>query len=232
MKKFITGRVPFLLIVIALAIFNVIFWPIVCSNGIANSKASVWVGYGFLTFSFCVCAACTFIRKTNKNVQVALLPLLRVTFIYLVLSIIFNIILMCVNTENWVWGVIIDAIMLLIYCAAFLITFKHFDRVNTNTKVREKRMKDWRLVAVSVSSLVSSVTDKEIKDALNKLYEHIKTSSSASNETISSSEEELEEQIITIKSLIRNEADKESILKAIRIAEDILRERNQKLLIR
>lgn len=232
MKKFITGRVPFLLICIAFVALNVCFWPIVCSKGIENAKTSVWIGYGFLAGAFAICAACTFLKMFNKNVQVALIPLFKVSTSYLSFSIIFNIIAMCVNTDNYIWVVVIDSLIVLFYLAAFLITFKHFDRVNTNTQVREKRMKDWRLVATSVSSILSFVEDKDVKIALNKFYEHVKTSSTASSEVTRSVEEELEEQIITIKSLVRNDADKESILKAIKVAEALLKERNQKLMIR
>lgn len=232
MKKFITSRVPFLLIVLAFVALNVCFWPIVCSNGIENAKTTVWIGYGFLSGAFVICAACTFIKTFNKNAKVALLPLFKVTSSYFFISIIFNIVVMCVNTDNWIWAVIIDVICLLVYCAAFLITFKHFDRVNTNTQVREERMKDWRLTASSISSIISFINDDEVKAALNKFYEHVKTSSTASSANTKAVEEELNDQIVTIKSLAKNGADKETLLNAIRIAEALLKERNQKLMIR
>lgn len=232
MKKFINGRVPFLLICIAFVALNLCFWPIVCSNGIENAKTSVWIGYGFLAGAFAICAVCTFIKMHNKNVQVALVPLFKVSSTYLFFSIIFNIIVMCINTDNYVWAVILDSLIVLIYLAAFLISYKHFNRVNENTEVREKRMKDWRLVASSVSSILSFTEDKDIKLALNKFYEHVKASSTASSEVTRSVEEELSDQIVTIKSLIKSDADKETILKAIKFAEALLKERNQKLMIR
>ncbi len=232
MKKFITGKVPLLLVIIGFLILNCVFWPIVASKDISTAKASVWLGYGFLTGTFIVCGLSTLIKVYNKNVSTSLLPIFLVTSGYLGVSSIFNIIVMAVNTDNYIWGLIVNLILVLLYLAFFLVAYKHLTRVNDNTARRETRMKDWRLVAVSVSNILSYTTDSDVKKELNELYESIKNSSTASNEKTKEIEEELNEQIVTIKSLIKNGAEKAAILNAIVIAKALLKNRNQILVIK
>ena len=66
-----------------------------------------------------------------------------------------------------------------------------------------------------------------MKKALAKFADNIKMSSSRSTEKTVSIEGELNEQIVTIKSLLKNDADEEQILKAVKIGEALLVQRNQ-----
>ena len=66
--------------------------------------------------------------------------------------------------------------------------------------------------------------------ALKKFREDIDCSSTASSEATKETEKELDEQIITIKSLLKAGSDKETVLKAIRVAGGILKTRNQLLM--
>lgn len=232
MKKFVTGRVPLLIVIIAFLIFNCIFWPIVATNDISNTKTTLWLGYGFICGVFLICALTTLIKVHNKNVSISILPIFIVTSGYLAVSLLLNIIAMIVNSDEYLWALIINLILLLGYIAFFLVAYKHFARVNDNTAIRETRMKDWRLVAVSVSGIISFTDDPDIKKELNDLYTTIKCSSSASNANTKEVENELNDQITTIKSLIKNGADKKNILDAIKIAKALLKARNQMLAIR
>lgn len=231
MKKILTSRVPLLLVIICFAILNCVFWPIAAPS-LSASKATLWIGYGFLTGTFVIVALMTFIKVYNKNTVTSLAPIFLVTTGYLTLSAIINIIAMALNSENYIWALVTNFILLLLFVAAFLVANKHFARVNENTARRETRVRDWRMTAVDVSGLIAFSSDDEVTAALKKLKEDIEYSSSASSEKTKNVEEELDEQIITIKSMLKNNMDKETVLKAIHVAESILKNRNQILMVR
>ena len=232
MKKFITGRVPLILVGIALLILNVVFWPIVGPKLDGDTiKSSLWVGYGFLTGAFVIVGATTFIKIHNKNVVTSLAPIFLVTMSYFVLAIILNVICMIINTDEIIAQIVINAVLILLFVAALIIAYKHFSRVNDNTAKREERMEGWRMVSINISSLLAFATDEEVKAALKKLKENVDYSSSHGNEKTKAIEEELNEQIITIKSMLKNGSEKDTTLKAIAVAEALLKNRNQFLMV-
>ncbi len=235
MKKFITSHVPLLLVVICFLILNCVFWPIVgteLGKDPSSIHITVWLGYGFVTGCYVLCGLVTFLKVFNKNVVTSFAPIFIVTFGYLVVASIFNLIGMIVNTDNYLWDLITNIILLLIFVAVFLIVYKHFTRVDDNTKRREERVKDWRTIAVTVSNLKSYSEDEEINSAITKLYDDVKYSSSASSDKTKEIETEFEEQITAIKMMLKNDSDKETVLKALKTAEKILQNRNQLLAIR
>ena len=229
MKKFLTSRVPLLLVIISLALFNVVFWAIVGKH-IDALHIGLWIAYGFLTTAFVVVGAVTFIPVKNKNTIASFSLIFIVTTAFLGLSLLINIIVMAVNSDDFVWPLVLNAIVLFVYMAAMLIAYKHLSRVDDNTVARETRMRDWRTVSINVTGLFNLTDDAEVLAALKKFREDIDCSSTASSEATKETEKELDEQIITIKSLLKAGSDKETVLKAIRVAGGILKTRNQLLM--
>ena len=91
-------------------------------------------------------------------------------------------------------------------------------------------MSNWNMMGVTVNGLREYTDDQEIRDAITGLYETVKYSSSRTTDESLPIEKEFEEQIAFIKTSLRNGADKESVLKAIRIAHGIIKTRNQVLM--
>lgn len=229
MKKFITSKVPLIVIILALAIFNVIFWPIVGPK-IQHSMACLWVGYGFLTAAFVIVGALTFIPLKSKNNFVATLPVFFTAMIYFGIALIVNIIFMCIKSNNITAPLVINGILLLLFLIFLVISYKSFSRVEDNTQRREQRVKQFRTYAIEVSSIKEVAADDEVKAALAKLQDNINYSSTASNANTVEKEVEFAEKIQQIDGLVNNNGEKEEILKAISDAERILKVRNQILM--
>ena len=230
MSKFFKTKTPLILVMILFALFNVIFW--VCVNP-KEAHATVWVGYAFLTLAIIILGAMTFLFKLKSDTTLTTLAaVLYLAVAYFIVAFLLNLILMLVNGEKATAGIVLNVILLLIFAAAFVILYKSFSRVQDNTAAREKRMRELRLTGVKVSGLTYLTTDPEIIAAIRKFKDDIDNSSSRGNESTQVVEEQLDQQIDIIRTLLTNGADNEAVLRALRGAEGLLKQRNQLLIIR
>ena len=230
MSKFFKTKTPLILVMILFALFNVIFW--VCVNP-KEAHATVWVGYAFLTLAIIILGAMTFLFKLKSDTTLTTLAaVLYLAVAYFIVAFLLNLILMLVNREKATAGIVLNVILLLIFAAAFVILYKSFSRVQDNTAAREKRMRELRLTGVKVSGLTYLTTDPEIIAAIRKFKDDIDNSSSRGNESTQVVEEQLDQQIDIIRTLLTNGADNEAVLRALRGAEGLLKQRNQLLIIR
>lgn len=229
MKKFLRTKTMLLLVLIGFAIFNVIFWPI-CANHMDTRNIGCWLGYGFLCFGFILLGASIFIQSKTPHAAETVLPLAICSGIYFVVMAITNTTVTLVNSEQFTATIVINLIEILLYTAAFVICYRYFGRVNEAIAAQKKRMSNWNMMGVTVNGLREYTDDQEIRDAITGLYETVKYSSSRTTDESLPIEKEFEEQIAFIKTSLRNGADKESVLKAIRIAHGIIKTRNQVLM--
>ena len=229
MKKLITTRVPLLIVIIACAIFNVVFWPITATH-LDAVKAGQWVGYAFIMVAFAITAALTFIPLRSKNNFTSTLPVFFSVVGYFAIAFIFNLIVVFIPNKEIVYVFVVNGVLLLIFLALLIVSYKSFSRTEDNTARREARMKQFRLYAVEVGSAKDAAQDEEVKGLLKKLQEDIGFSSPASNANTVEKEVEFAEKIQQINELVNKGADKEEILKAINDANRILKVRNQILM--
>lgn len=230
MSKFFKTKTPLILVALLLILFNVIFWVSVKP---AEANATVWVGYAFLTLAIIILGAMTFIFKLKSDTTMTtLVAVLYLAMGYFAVAFILNLILMLVNGEKATAGIILNVIVLILFIAVFVILYRSFSRVQDNTAAREKRMRELRMTGVKVSGLTYLTTDQEIIAAIRKFKDDIDNSSSRGNENTQAIEEQLDQQIDIIRTLLTNGADNEAVLRALRGAEGLLKQRNQLLIIR
>ena len=230
MSKFFKTKTPLILVALLLVLFNVIFWVSVKP---AEANATVWVGYAFLTLAIIILGAMTFIFKLKSDTTMTtLVAVLYLAMGYFAVAFILNLILMLVNGEKATAGIILNVIVLILFAAIFVILYRSFSRVQDNTAAREKRMRELRMTGVKVSGLTYLTTDQEIIAAIRKFKDDIDNSSSRGNENTQAIEEQLDQQIDIIRTLLTNGADNEAVLRALRGAEGLLKQRNQLLIIR
>lgn len=230
MSKFFKTKTPLILVALLLVLFNVIFWVSVKP---AEANATVWVGYAFLTLAIIILGAMTFIFKLKSDTTMTtLVAVLYLAMGYFAVAFILNLILMLVNGEKATAGIILNVIVLILFIAIFVILYRSFSRVQDNTAAREKRMRELRMTGVKVSGLTYLTTDQEIIAAIRKFKDDIDNSSSRGNENTQAIEEQLDQQIDIIRTLLTNGADNEAVLRALRGAEGLLKQRNQLLIIR
>ena len=122
---------------------------------------------------------------------------------------------------------LINAIFMIGFIILFLVFARSKHLVEEKTIAREERMDTWSGTFSDAYALQNFTTNETLKKALAKFADNIKMSSSRSTEKTVQIEGELNEQIVTIKSLLKNDAEEEQVLKAVQIGEALLVQRNQ-----
>ena len=232
MKKFLNTRVPLILVIILCAVIQVIFWPIVTSDivgDIALLKSGVWVGYAFLNVAFIVVGAITFLKIKSKSVIQALVPFFIACCLYLAASVLLNIIVMVFNLDYLI-PLVINLVFTLLFGAALLIIYKSFSRVAENTAAREERMATARITQAEVIGLKNLTSDAEILAEIKKLIDDFTYSSTRSTPETLRYDEDFKKDVAAVESLLKMNAEKDAIIKAINVARNTLKLRNQVLL--
>jgi hypothetical protein len=229
-RNWIFAHIPFLIVVGVFIIFNIAFWPSVSGYlKDPGAHANFWASFAFLMVAFCAVGAISFTKLRTKNAVVTIVPIFAITVGYIVLSLIFNIIMMAVDKFNphIVITCLINAILMIGFIILFLIFARSKHLVEEKTIAREERMDTWSGTFSDAYALQNFTTNETLKKALAKFADNIKMSSSRSTEKTVQIEGELNEQIVTIKSLLKNDAEEEQVLKAVQIGEALLVQRNQ-----
>ena len=232
--KFLQGNTGKLIVGIGALAFNVVFWVIVAvAVKLENTHATLWWGYGFAMFSFLPLLGVMFIPIKNRLSGHVLNGLYGVTALYMGLTFVMNLIFMIVNTDHqggFVTQIVLNVLLLLAYIALAFIFIKRFSKVQANDIKREEQMRDLKLVFTKVSAVSNQAEDPEVKAELIKLRQRVNNSSSAGNEHTQEYDKQFEDQINVVQDMLNANVEKEEVLKAIKVANNILTTRNQILL--
>ncbi len=230
MKNFIKTKVPFIILCLVFALFNLLFF-VLADLPLLNVGA--WLGFGFICLAFILVGIFSLgFKLKSKSTMTTIWPMFYVCAGYLAVSLIANIIFMAVNPLNATACAVVNAIILVIAVALFLIAYKSFSRVSDNTEKRETRVVALREMSVKVNALNFLAQDDDVKKVIKKLKEDLDYSTSAGNAASASYEEKFADQIETINTLLIAKADKEAVLEALDVAANLLKVRNQMIMAR
>lgn len=230
MNAFIKKKTPFLIVCLLFILFNLLFFVLVPYD---TAKVSIWLSYAFLVVAFLIVGCITlFLKLENKRNMTTLIPLFYATVFYFALTLVANVILMLVNSENATPDVVINAVILILFAITFLLAYKSFGRVADNSARQTARVQALRELSVKVNSLTFFTKDADVVNAIRKLKADVDDSSSAGTEASRTYEEQFAEQIETIRVLLTSGAEKDAVLAAVEAAGNLLKVRNQMLMIR
>ncbi len=235
MKNFIKTKVPFIIVCLAFILFVGLFF-VISGDKLDTFNTSLWLGFAFICLAFILIGVFTFTFKLkSKSTMTTIWPMFYVLGGYLLITLIANIIFMAINSPErgaTIASSVINAIIIIVAIALFLLAYKSFSRVSDNTEKREKRVAALREMYVRVNGLSSLTTDSDIRTIIGKLAERVRYSTSAGTPASAPYEEQFAAQIETINTLLLTKADKQEVLEALKIAVNLLTTRNQMLLAR
>lgn len=227
MDKILKSKTTLLIVGILFAVFNAIFFIITKAEG----EASRWIAFSSINLAFVIVGAMTFIFSLkSKSTLTTLVGALYLAVGYFAVAFIVNLIIIFINAKTFIFTIIINILIVAAFLILFLITYKSFSRVQDNSVRRETRMRELRQTSIQVNTLTYLTNDMEIKNAIKKFKENLDYSSSAGSEATAKTEQQIDEQIETIRTLLSSNADKQAILSAIQMAENLLKTRNQILM--
>ena len=187
-----------------------------------------WGGYIFTMLAFAIRAIylCCFGSLTQSKTIVTRLPLITGVFAYLGITLVINIIFLCLDKDsNATAMVIINIFILLIFTIYTIVMYMYtrgMSQASQNvTTVRQTA----NLMEISVSSLMILAKDETVKAALVKLKERVEYGERIppnARPEVQSAHQQVNTQIEVIRTLLSSGADTETVLSAIEQCKGLL----------
>ncbi len=224
MKK--TFKSYFAAWVILFALFNIIcFVTPNESAGLTKFGGAFWSGYVFITLAFIGQLYCAFIAFKAENLQKLFynLPLIKISYTGLILTVIFGAICMAIpNLPNWI-GIIVCLIILAFNAIAVIkakAAAEVVSAVDDKTKAQTFFIKS---LTVDSEGLIARAQTEEIKNECKKVYEAVRYSDPMSNAALAAQEAQITLKINELAAAVNaNNADntKKSANELIILIED------------
>ena len=205
---------------ILLALFNTLAFLLPTVRGI-----TFWIGYSFVTLAVVLFAAVMLFlfEKKKKKRTFLRLPLISVTWIYLILQTIVGLGQIFSPVFPYVPALIIDGCL----AGFFIILLLASKAAGESIEKQEAHIAEKVYFINNMQLLLSPVKtdDAEIAQKINALSEDIKFSDPMSHSMLSELEKQIEAKIVLLKADV---SDKEKAMADIESISDLLKERNQK----
>lgn len=179
---------------ILLAVFNVIcFITPDETAGMSKFGGAFWAGYIFITIAFIGQLVCAYIalKTDNKTKLFYNIPIIRVSYTGLILTLVFGALCMAIpNLPNWV-GIIV-CVLVLAFTAIAVIKAKAASDVveNIDKKVKAQTL-FVKSITVDAESLLARAATPEAKDACKKVFEAVRYSDPMSNDALAGVESQI-----------------------------------------
>lgn len=190
---------------ILFALFNVLcFVTPNESVGMSKFGGAFWAGYIFITIAFIgqlVCA-CIALKTDDKTKLFYNIPIIRLSYTGLILTMIFGGLCMVIpDLPNWV-GILICLLILAFNAIAVIKAKAAADIVeNVDTKVKTQTF-FIRSLTVDADTLMASAESDEAKAACRKVYEALRYSDPMSNEALATVENQIAQKFGALSSAV------------------------------
>lgn len=192
---------------ILFAIFNLVCF--VTPNeveGMSKFGGAFWAGYVGITLAFIgqiVCAYFAF-QASSKEKFFLNIPLIRISYITLVLTVIFGAICMLIpNLPNW-FGIIICFAILALGAISVIKAKAAAEVVEAVGEKVKAKTAFIKTLIVDAESLIASAKTDEIKADCKKVYEALRYSDPVSSEALFEIEREIESKLALLKQAVKD----------------------------
>ena len=193
--------------VILVALFNAIVF-ITPSEYEGESKFTdtFWIGYALVMVAFLGQLICSYIGLKDDNLTKVFynIPLLRVSVIGLVVSVIAGSILMAIPTvESWIAAIICLIVLALVAIATIKakVVGDVVDSIDKKIKEQTYFIKN---LTVDAQNLLARANTPETKSVVNKVYEAIRYSDPMSNDNLNEIESKIGYEFKSFEMAVKN----------------------------
>lgn len=185
MKKCLKYYIPCWAVL--LAAFNVITFAVPVTVNVNKFSPSFWIGYGFVTLAFIVQLVCSliFFKQDTKEKRFLNIPVISLSYMALLLSIIIGAVAMAVPFIPYWVGIILDVLIVAFYAIAIISSKAAADTIENIDKKVKTQTFFIKSLTVDAESLLPRAKSDETKAIAKKLYEAIRYSDPMSNEALS-----------------------------------------------
>lgn len=193
--------------VILVALFNAIVFITPSEyNGVDKFTDTFWIGYTLVTIAFIGQLVCSYIGLKEDNLTKVFynIPLLRISIIGLVVSIIAGAVLMAIPTiESWIAAIVCLVILGLVAIATIKaeVAGGVVSAIDNKIKAQTFFIKN---LTVDAQNLLARANTPETKSVVNKVYEAIRYSDPMSNENLNDIESRIGYEFKTFEMAVKN----------------------------
>ncbi len=193
--------------IILVALFNAIVFITPSEyNGVDKFTDTFWIGYTLVTIAFIGQLVCSYIGLKEDNLTKVFynIPLLRISVVGLVVSIIAGAVLMAIPTvESWIAAIICLVILGLVAIATIKaeVAGDVVSAIDNKIKAQTFFIKN---LTVDAQNLLARANTPETKAVVNKVYEAIRYSDPMSNENLNDIESRIGYEFKTFEMAVKN----------------------------
>ncbi len=192
MKKSI--KIYALIWAILLAVFNVICFVTPGEiAGMSKFGGAFWAGYIFITLAFIGQLVCAYmaLRTDDKQKLFYNIPVIRISYIGLILTLVFGALCMAIpDLPNWV-GIIVCFLVLAFTAIAVIKAKAASDIVgNVDGKIKSQTL-FIKSLTVDAENLLDRAKSEEAKSACKKVYDAVRYSDPMSDDALAGIESEI-----------------------------------------
>ncbi len=192
---------------ILVAVFNVLVFATPSEyNGESKFTGTFWIGYTLSMLGFAGQLVCAYVGLGNENLKKVFynIPLLRVSSIGLIVSVITGSIFMAIPTaQPWIAG-IISVIILAVVAIATIKAKSAGDIVSGIDEKIKTQTYFIKNLTVDAESLMTRANTPESKAITKKVYESIRFSDPMSNDNLSDIEGRINYEFKTFETAIKS----------------------------
>ena len=205
---------------VLLVLFNIISFVSVGWAEQEKYTVSFWIGYTVILLAFIGQLICAYIAFKAENAQKLFynIPLIRVSFIGLILSFIFGGLCMLISPLPYWVGIILCAIVLAVTVISIVTGAAASDIISSKDNQIKAKTLFVKALTADAESLMGRAQSDTVKAAVKKVYEAVRYSDPVSNEALAS----IESQIIVKFSAFSDAVEAGNQETAETIAEELL----------
>lgn len=210
------------------AIFPVIFNAMFFTLGGTDHPASVWISYGFVHFAYVTTLATPYLIREGKSAAVFGFSLLSVSYTYFFLEIITGVIFILAAPAGYKAAFLTQLCIAAIWAIGFLSNMQANEHTAEAEEKRQPQIEYVKNATAEMAAMLDSVSDRETKKKIEKVYDAINSSPVRSHANVAS----LESRIIIAISDLRagmNTAERSAVQNQADALLTMVNERNRQL---
>lgn len=176
---------------ICLAVFNLVIFVTPSEiAGVSKYGSSFWVGFVFILLAFAGQLICSYIffKSHSKDKYFLNLPLISLSYIGLIISVIVGSVFMALPIlPNWI-GIIADIIIFAIYAIAIIQAKGAADAVESIDKRTKSQTFFIKSLTIDLERLTAKAKNDELKTVIKKTAEVCRYSDPMSNDALAGTE--------------------------------------------
>lgn len=207
---------------IFIIVFNIVFFV----SGGSEHPTSVWISYGFIHFAYIMVLVTPFFTPKNSSAAILGAASGYISTAYFVAELVIGSIFIVLKRESYIAALLVQLVVLGVYAAILLVNLISNEQTAQDLEQHEREVEYINFAASKVKPLVEKAPDKRSERAVEKVYDLLHSSPTASSPLVRSLEEEIVRDIDSLEQCVMA-GDSESIISVASAIVDLVGERNR-----